>query len=292
MKSRLSFAAVWMVAAALLMAPSCSRERVESVAEMNAGIGLSMGGNHVDAEEHLMRATEIDPTHAQAFSTLGLVRMELQKWNAAREAFQAASALEPTRAIHHEKIGTVLTRVDPPNIEGAIAAFERAIELDPNRIRSHYRLGQLHEQQGEFREALQAYTNAATNGPRFIEAYAELGRLYANLGMETQATQVLQQGLSLAIEGTEEKARLHHLIGTLHMEREEWQQAVEELRKAVEIVPNSADSLFALGEAYAKLENREEARRFYERFVQSAGPDTPPSYVQVAQQKIQLLEGL
>ena len=58
----------------------------------------------------------------------------------------------------------------------ALADYKRAIELDPNNMEAHYRLGAIYEELLEFDKANSEYRIAMLGG--CVEAYNNLGRLY------------------------------------------------------------------------------------------------------------------
>lgn len=275
---------VCVLAFPLLTAGNCSRARVESIGQMNEGVGLAQAKRYVDAVKSLERATAIDPTNDQAFYNLALVHIELRSFERAKQDLQQAITITPEVAGFHEKLGTVMIQLEDWN--GAKEAFERAIELDPDIFKAYFKLGQVLERLENPQDALRRYTEAIEHGPRFLEAYSALGRLYADLGYLDQAAQVLQSGLQVAMEGTEERASLHHLLGTVYQQQRHFDQAIEQFRAALAIVPGMRDALFSIGWTYALNDNREEARRFLKKFVDVAGSDAPPHYLKAARDRL------
>jgi tetratricopeptide (TPR) repeat protein len=65
---------------------------------------------------------------------------------------------------------------DQPRV---IAAFQRAIELDPGDFLDRYILGQVFQQQGRYAEAEQAYLGAIQAQPAWVPACDSLARLLA-----------------------------------------------------------------------------------------------------------------
>src|SRR5437762_3304875 len=74
-----AFLMVW------LSGGQCSRERVESLNEMNEGVVLAAQKNYLEAVEKLQHAAAIDPTNDQAYWNLAIVHMEMQRFDAARD---------------------------------------------------------------------------------------------------------------------------------------------------------------------------------------------------------------
>jgi tetratricopeptide (TPR) repeat protein len=287
--NRLSALCVGLFTFVFLIGGNCSRTRVESINLMNEGVQLAAQKRYMDAADKLQRATSIDPENDQAFWNLAIVHMEMHKLELARDDLQRAIAVNPSSAGYHEKLGTVLMELS--DWEGAQRSFARAIELDPQLFKAHFKLAQVHERLDNPQEALREYTAAIQAGPRFIEAYRSLGRLYADLGYLDLAVTVLQSGLQVVIQGTEDEAHLHHLLGTVYQQQRDYDAAVREFRAALGLLPSLRDALFALGWTYALQDNREEARRYLKRYVDTAGADAPRHYLKAAQDRLSTLGG-
>ena len=166
------------------------------------------------------------------------------------------------------------------------------IERDEHLFKAHYKLGQVHERLDNPQEALREYTRAIETGPRFIEAYRSLGRLYADLHYLDESIQVLQSGLQVVIQDTEDEAHLHHLLGTVFQQQGEqgnYDAAVGEFQEALRLMPSLREALFALGWTYSLQDNREEARRYLRRYVDTAGGEAPPHYLKAARDRLNLL---
>ena len=278
-----AFLLVW------LSGGQCSRERVESLNEMNEGVVLAAQKNYVDSIQKLQHAASIDPTNDQAYWNLAMVHMEMQNFQAAQDDLRRAIQIAPTVAGYQEKLGTVQMELE--QWDQARESFEHAIELDPNLFKAYYKLGQILERQDDAQHALQRYTESIEHGPRFIEAYRSLGRLYADLGYLGEAVQVLTSGLSVVIEGTEDEADLHHLLGTVYQQQRNYDQAVAEFHHALDIEPGMQEAMFSLGWTYALQDNRDEARRYLKRYVDAAQGTAPAHYLKAAQDRLTQLGG-
>jgi tetratricopeptide (TPR) repeat protein len=282
-----------LVAAALLMLMlvGCSQARKESLAAMNEGVALAQQRSYPEAIAKFEHAGHLDPTNDMAFYNLAMTNFDLQAYGAAAAAMRQAISVNATSAMYQDKLATILLQLDPPNLVAAKAALEKCVQLDPTLFRAQFRLAQVLEQMDDDQHALERYTEAIRRGPRLMESYIELGRLYAQVGFPQQALQVLRAGVPLAIEGSAEQARLHHVMGTVHQELRAYEAAVREFRTAVTIKPGMADSLFSLGWTYSLMENREEAIRYLNKFIEVAGPEVPDSFKSAARDRISQLGG-
>lgn len=276
--------------AILCMAADCSRARVESINKMNEGVTAAVQKRYVDATKLLESASVIDPQNDQVFWNMALVHMELHKYDRARDDLQKAINLNPSSGGYQEKLGTILIELKDWN--AAKQAFEKAISLEPNLFKAYYKLAQVNEQLDDQQSALKNYTAAVEKGPRFLEAYNALGRLYADLGYLDQSVQVLQEALKVALPGTEEEAQAHHLVGTVYQQQKKFDDAVREFKAALAVVPGMRDALFSLGWTYQLQGNKEEAKRYLQKFVDVAGAEAPAHYVKAARDKIaEMAEG-
>ena len=274
--------------AGTLMGGNCSRERVESMNAMNEGVDLAERKNWSGAVKQLEKSTVLDPTNHQAFYNLAIARMELRNFEAAEEALESAVAVAPDQAGYSEKLGTV--RMELEDWEGARDAFRSALGKDDSLFKGHFKLGRVHEHLEDSQNALHSYTAAIMKGPRFLPSYAALGRMYADLRYPDNAAQVLDEGLKVAVPKSEEEANLRHLLGTVYQQQGKFDGAIEEFQEALGIASGMGDALFSLGWTYSLKGNAEEARRYLQRFVNTAGPDTPEWYKKAARDRISELK--
>jgi len=268
----------------VLMGGNCSRARVESMNEMNAGVELAQMKRFSEAAESLEKAAAIDPTNHQAYFNLAIVQIELRSFSAAREALERAIVAKPDIAGYHEKLGTVLMELE--DWKENRHAFHKALELDPSLFKAHFKLGRCSEELEDPQNALYQYTDAIKTGPRFLPSYSALGRLYADLKYPDHAAQVLSEGLKVAMPGTEEEANVHHLLGTVYQQQRKFDEAITEFQAALAIVPGMPDALFSLGWTYALQGNDEEAKRYLDKYVMMAGTDAPDHYVKAARDRL------
>lgn len=274
----------------MCMGSECSRARVESINKMNEGVTAAVQKRYVDATKLLESAAVIDPENDQVLWNMALVHMELRKYDRARDDLQKAIALNPKSGGYQEKLGTVLVELKDWN--NAKQAFEKAIALEPELFKAYYKLAQANEQLDDQQSALKNYTAAIEKGPRFLEAYNALGRLYADLNYLDQSVQVLTEALKVALPGTEEEAQAHHLLGTVYQQQKKFNDAVREFKAALAVVPGMRDALFSLGWTYQLMGQKDEAKRYLQKFVDVAGAEAPAHYVKAARDKIaEMAEG-
>ncbi len=270
----------------LASAPGCklaSRNRVQSINRMNAGIEHFQKNNLSGAEKALKEAIEIDPSHAQAHYVLAQIYRKQGKLVDAQKEFEAAIANmgDKPNADYPYKLGAVLleqaaadgvSQVErEAKYQEALKAFQEAIKLDPNHYKSYYRIGFIHEKLDQPVQADQAYRKVIELRPDFSPAFVDLGNMYIDYGFANVAMAVLDAGAKL----NDKDARLWNGLGRAYRALNKPQEAVEAYLKAKAIDPDMVDVLFGLGMAYADLRKRSEAIESLQAFLQKAGGDVP-----------------
>lgn len=281
-----------VIALVVLVAPmlgggNCSRARVESMNKMNEGVISAQQKQYMLAVEQLEQATAIDPANDQAFWNLAIVHIEMQKFERAKDDLKRAIAINNQSAAYYEKLGSVL--IELKAWQEAKDALEHALKLDDKLFKANYKLAQVLEELDDPQNALHQYTAAIKKGPRFIEAYSALGRLYADLGYLEQARQVLEEGMKVVQPKSEEEAGIRQLLGTVYQQKRQFEQAVTHFRAALDIKPGMSEALFSLGWTYSLLENREEAKRYLKKFVET-GANAPEHYLKAARDRLAEIE--
>jgi DNA-binding winged helix-turn-helix (wHTH) protein/TolB-like protein/Tfp pilus assembly protein PilF len=176
------------------------------------------------------KALEMNPEQADAHATLGFVKFYYD-WDglAAEDEFRHALRNSPNYAMAHTWYAEDLAAMgrfaeagaearlaqesDPVSLtvgtasgmvmslagqnDEAIAAFKKAVEIDPNYPRLHFRLGNAYRQKGMYQLALAEFLKAvqlAGGGDRYGDQYYEaaVGSAYANLGNTVEARKVLE----------------------------------------------------------------------------------------------------
>jgi tetratricopeptide (TPR) repeat protein len=113
----------------------------------NRAVGLNQEGEIELAIEQLERALAADPDYPYAHYNLGLIENRRGNFPPAAEHFAAVARFD-SRDLHTQYyLGSALSRIDR---EGeAIAAYRRALSIDPDHVSSLYGLGRTLLQRGD-----------------------------------------------------------------------------------------------------------------------------------------------
>ena len=84
---------------ALTAAPAYADARGDAKKQVEFGISVAQRGLWREAIYRWQRATEIDPTYAQAFNNLAIAYEQEGQLDKAREAYEKAMKLEPNNSL-------------------------------------------------------------------------------------------------------------------------------------------------------------------------------------------------
>ncbi len=84
---------------ALTAAPAYADARGDAKKQVEFGISVAQRGLWREAIFRWQRATEIDPTYAQAFNNLAIAHEQEGQLDKAREAYEKAMKLEPNNSL-------------------------------------------------------------------------------------------------------------------------------------------------------------------------------------------------
>jgi TolB-like protein/Tfp pilus assembly protein PilF len=176
-----------------------------------------------------MKAMEIDPSLAEAQTSLATVRLNYNwDWPGAETGFKHAIELNPSYATAHQRYSLYLIAMG--RSQESLAEMDRALWLDPLSVSMNFSLGWRLYMARRYDEAIQQLRNTTDMDPTFALAHLVLGQAY------------------------EQKA--------------EYPLAITELQTAVAGSHNSPPMVAALAHVYAISGRQSEARRLLERLKQ------------------------
>ncbi len=166
--------------------------------------------------------------------------------------------------------------------EGAIATYQRALELDPNNPVFYQRLGYIFTQQGKFTEAERFYERAIGLEANFAPAIAGLGFVYRRMGDEekdpdrrtalyVKAENRLVDALKLSERLLDEDGEpWWGVVGGLRRRRGQIDEAIYAYEKVTQIAPYSSYGFGNLALLYMKKNDRVAMLKTYARVEQIA----------------------
>ncbi len=145
--------------------------------------------------------------------------------------------------------------------------------VNPNSAREQFQQGNAFVERGEFTEAIAAYNRAIEIDPEYQDVYANLGVVYYQLEQLDLAAENYEKALSL--DPTD--GDVTYNLGALNLQRalinatgpdqELLNIAIDQLNKALELSPELAEPHFTLGVAYLSQQQTDEAIQAFETFL-------------------------
>ncbi len=212
-----------------------------TLARYNLALVLKRADRLDDAIDELTRVLDAEP-RAEAYYTLGVIRLHRGELDRAAGALRSAIAAQPGHADAHYTLGAVLqARRD---WTGAAAALRRAIALRPDLPGAHYTLARVLESSGDAAAAQRHFAEA--------ERLRERERL-------------------------ERAARVWTSVGTGKLESGDALGAIDAFRRATTTLPTYAPAHYQLGLAFSRLGEPEAARAAFARARELNPALVPPA---------------
>ncbi len=134
-----------------------------------------------EAEVLLEPLYAADPENLDAAINLGGAYILQRKWSKAVDVLRAATAAHPENAMLWVNLAAAelgqLETAGPQHQEKAMAAYAKALALDPRTPNVHYQLGLIHKERGELDEAAALFRQALQVNPADPDARLWLDRI-------------------------------------------------------------------------------------------------------------------
>ncbi|HKV33459.1 MAG TPA: winged helix-turn-helix domain-containing protein [Pyrinomonadaceae bacterium] len=149
------------------------------------------------AKEAAAKAMEIDPSSAEAHSSMAFIKFRWD-WNRAEteREFQAAIKLKPAYAPAHQWYSSYLVAVE--RFDEAIAEAKRTEELEPLSFVASSHLGWIYYLSGKNDQAIEQCRKILELDPSSFPARRYLGLAYEAKGMHAEAIAEFQTGVKLS----------------------------------------------------------------------------------------------
>ncbi|MGZ8237435.1 MAG: tetratricopeptide repeat protein [Methylobacter sp.] len=120
--------------------------------------------------------------------------------------------------------------------EGATREYQDYLTINADWPSENVNLGNFSMRQGQIEAAIAAYERAIKLDPLFVGAYVNLADAYRQQGREDEGEKQLRRGLALLPRA----ADLHHALGLLLVRKTDKTMALQELAEAAKLAPDNA----------------------------------------------------
>jgi len=195
------------------------------------------------------------------YNNLGNAFGKEQKFDAARESYEQALAVQPGYGVAHFNLGNLLAKIG--DVKGAAHHLREAIRINPTHAEAHNSLGNLLARQGDLEGAAGQYRKALDFGLMRAETYFNLALVQIKLGHLQEGAESLKKSVSV----NPDYAPALHSLGRVLAAQGEMNQAMDYFRRALKVDPNFAEAHESLGQALAERGERDQAAKHYHEAV-------------------------
>lgn len=195
----------------------------------------------------LQGAVTAKPNYAPAWANLGRLHVAMDMAYTATKELKKANQLEPGNIEVLSDLGEACRRT--LNYTGSEAAYQEALRLKPDHVRSHTGLALLYQEKGQYDQALATLEVANRIAPDDPGVQATMGSIYLKKGTTPQEREKAETFLRRALELDPNIAGAWIGLGNLDLQRGKPKEAVTSLVRAMRLAPDSLEALNLLERA-------------------------------------------
>ncbi len=200
--------------------------------------------------------------------------MEKQNFELAAEE-KAAQKIPALNADGYEKLGDGYCRQG--NYDLAFIQYYKSLDLDPDRVRIHYKIGQLFLLKGLQKEARSEFQAIIKVDARYAIAYEGLGRTF----LLDDDYQNAEANFLMAIQCNNSLWQSHNFLGIIYDRQGKYEKAVTTYKAAISIRPKMGFLYNNLGISFALQGDKEKAAAAFSEAIR-LGTSNPKVYNNMA----------
>ena len=193
------------------------------------------------------------PNAAILFNILGAAHIGLRNLEGAIASFSRALQINPGFAPAHNNLGIALK--DQGRLDEAIASFSKAVQLKLDFAEAHNNLGIALKNQGRLKEAVASFGKALQLKPGYAEAHNGLGTALQGQGRLDEAIASYDKALQI----NPDLAEIHNNRGAALKDQGRLDEAIASFGKALRIKPDYFEAHNNLGLVLQGQDRLEEA---------------------------------
>jgi protein O-GlcNAc transferase len=231
---------------------------------------LHIAGNLEQARHIFREILKIQPEHADALHSLGILENDLGNQNIALQLIATAIKLKPGDANIYNSMGHMLK--EQGNLIDASSFFQRAIELKPDIADFYFNLAAIFQIQKKFEQAEKNYIKALELSPDNYRAHANLGAIYTIRGNFRQAEISFQN----ALEYKKDSPEIYNNLGSVQHSSGNLVDAEKNYNQAIALNNLYYEAYNNLAVLYTNTGNLTEAEKKYRKTIE-LDPDFSPA---------------
>ena len=200
------------------------------------------------------------------FNNLGNSYSDIGDIEPALIALERAIEINPSLAESHMNLGNVYLKKG--RVQDAIYEYQTALEINASEAKAHFNLANAYAKRGWLNNAVSEYLQSLELDPNCVEAYKSLAITYCRQEMFGQAILQLKHAIILKPKDSS----LYCQLGDVYSQRGDYEKAIFLYKKTLKIKPNSAQTHYGLAICYNKLGLIDDEIQAYKKAL-AAEPD-------------------
>ena len=238
----------------------------ELKAETNNGgsfirVGLQPGSYKLTFTKDGHQSFEIPELRVRVGDPLDIGEVMLP---AVSQEMQAAMKMKEINAEIADEFNAGVAAAEAEDYRGAIAAFQRVLEIHPTSAEAYFNMGFAHSKLGENAEAEAAYRKAIELDDSYAEPYIELSSILAEKSEWGAAEEMLQKAVAIRPDDP----RYQYNLGATAMNAADLDTAEAAFRKVLELDPSFSGAYYELGMVNVNKGNNTEALTNLEKYLE------------------------
>ena len=249
---------LYLTSAYSLASENCNKELAAALSADTKIRVIPIILDHCDWMNHQLSDFQALPDKGKPIIDSSVWKRESEGWQSVADGIRAVInkmqvQAKPSPSITPEEVeilselvfqqGNFLMMLE--QMDEAIEAYSRAIELNPNDAASYNNRGLAYKEKGEHDCAIEDYTKAIELNPKFAEAYVNRGNAYRETGELNRALEDCNKAIELNPKLTE----AYVSRGSAYGAKGEFDCVLEDCNTAIELNPKFADAYSNRGNA-------------------------------------------
>lgn len=202
------------------------------------------------------------PKWAEGYQISGEVMLQAGRQAQAQSFLHQALAINPQLLPAWLSLGTSFALQN--NFDGALDAYNHALQLQPKSSLVYLRLGQVHEKRSDWTQAEGSYEKALQFDPGNVVAKNNLAWNYAEHGGNIDVALRLAQE---ARQASPDNSGVADTLGWIYVKKDTLGNAIQLLQECVDKNPRNPTFNYHLGVAYYRAGRKSQAKQFLETAV-------------------------
>ena len=200
--------------------------------------------------------------NANIYYSRGLAHSKKGEYDLAIAAYARAIELNPELAEAYVNRGGTYNEIG--EFDKAIEDLSKAIELNPKLAEAYGNRGNAYSSKEDFQNAIKDYNRTIELKPNLAEAYANRGNVYSRKGDFQNAI----EDYNRAIELKPNLAEAYHFRGNVYNDKGKFEKAIIDYNMATELNSNFADAYNNRGVVYIRMGEVKRAIEDYNKAIQ------------------------